>query len=88
MSIFSFLLLLPHYRQPKAKHRPSFHELLGYLDNINQGTFVSYTAQDYIIIRSKWKEEIDTHFSTLELSMNDQSRDDYHLIKQRKEELK
>ncbi len=75
-------------RQPDAKNRPSFKQILAHLKWIKKGKFLSYTPEDYLAVRAEWREEIDSHFDTLELGLNDQLGEDYELVVQRKEELK
>ena len=64
----------------------SFRQIIDQLEVVINGPFLAYPPQNYLKLRSGWKNEITLHFDVFERQLAEKG--DYYLVTQREEELK
>lgn len=79
-------VLLESCWQQKPKNRMSFNQIIDQLEVVVNGPFLAYPPQNYLKLRSGWKNEITLHFDVFGKQLAE--RGDLYLVTQREEELK
>lgn len=63
---------------PEPHERPSFHDILGLLDDIASSPFVKTPHESFHVMQNDWKHEIEEMFE--ELRLKEQVRSDIFLL--------